>query len=59
MRTKLTLALAAVAASAAFAPLSGASAYCDPEFYEHTGYCNQCLLVADHTHRPEPVFCPL
>ena len=59
MRIKLTLALAAVATATALGPLPGASAYCDPAFFEHTGYCNQCLLVADKTHRPEPVFCPL
>jgi hypothetical protein len=59
MRTQLLLAAAAVTTAAALAPLPGASAYCDPAFFEHTGYCNSCLLVADKTHRPEPVFCPL
>lgn len=59
MRTKLMFAGALVVTAAALAPLPTASAYCDLEFYQHTGYCNQCLLVADHTQRPEPVFCPL
>ena len=59
MRTKLTLAVAAAATAAALAPMPSASAFCDPTFFEHTGYCSVCLLVADHSHRPNPVFCPL
>lgn len=59
MRKKLVLAAAAVATAAASAPLPSASAYCDPKFFEHTGYCNPCLLVAAHSQRPEPVICPL
>jgi hypothetical protein len=59
MRRKLLLAAAAVAAAGTFAPLPGASAYCDPKFFEHTGYCNPCLLAAAHSQRPEPAVCPL
>ena len=59
MRRKLGLAAATVAAAAALAPLPQASAICDATFFEHTGYCSPCLLVAAHSHRPDPVFCPL
>lgn len=59
MRKKLLLAAAAVATAASLAPLPGASAFCDPKFLEHTGYCSPCLLVAAHSQRPEPVICPL
>jgi hypothetical protein len=59
MRTKLLFAAAAVAAGTVFGPVTTASAYCDPAFVEHTGYCNVCLLVAAHSHRPQPSFCPL
>ena len=59
MRRTLGLATAAVAASIALAPLPHASAFCDPKFFEHTGCCSPCLLVAAHSHRPEPVICPL
>jgi hypothetical protein len=59
MRAKLVFAVAAIAAATAFGPVPTASAYCDPAFVEHTGYCNVCLLVAAHSHRPNPQFCPL
>lgn len=59
MRSKLTIAAVAVAAGAAFAPLPGASAACDLHFYAATGYCSPCLLVADKSQRPEPIFCTL
>ena len=59
MRAKFVLAAAAVASAAAFAPLPSASAYCDLNFYQHTGYCNPCLLVAAHSQRPQPIICPL
>lgn len=58
MRTKLMLA-AAVAGAATFAPLPQASAYCDARFFQATGYCNACLLVAAHSQRPNPLVCPL
>ena len=58
MRIKLLFTAAAVVVGVV-GPATSASAYCDLEFYERTGYCNQCLLVADHTQRPQPVFCPL
>lgn len=58
MRTKLMLA-AAVAGAATFVPVQSASAFCDLRFYQATGYCNPCLLVAAHSQRPEPLFCPL
>lgn len=59
MRTKILLATAAATAATAFAPLPSASAYCDLHFYQATGYCNVCLLVAAHSQRPDPIFCPL
>ena len=58
MRRKLALATAAVAVAAAFAPLPGASAICDPEFFERTGYCSPCHMVADRSQRPQDVICP-
>lgn len=58
MRTKLLLA-AAVTGAAAFVPMPGASAICDLEFFDHTGHCSPCLLVAAHSQRPNPIICPL
>lgn len=37
MRKRLMLAAATVVTAAALAPLPSASAYCDLEFYQHTG----------------------
>ncbi|HWL35391.1 MAG TPA: hypothetical protein VNQ77_04295 [Frankiaceae bacterium] len=59
MRSRIMFAAAAVASAAAFAPLPQASAYCDLHFYQATGYCNPCLLVAAHSQRPQPIICPL
>ena len=59
MRTKLMLVAAAAAAAATVGPLPTASAYCDLHFYQATGYCNPCLLVAAHSQRPQPIICPL
>ena len=59
MRTKLLFAAGAVATAAVVGPLPQASAVCDLNFFLHTGYCSPCLLVADHSQRPEPIFCPL
>ena len=56
MRTKLLLA-AAVASAGAFLPMPGANAICNLQFYEATGYCTPCHLVAAHSQRPEPIFC--
>ena len=57
MRTKLTLAAAAVATAAALAPMPSASAICNLTFYEATGYCSPCHLVAAHSQRPQPIIC--
>jgi hypothetical protein len=57
MRAKIAAAALAVAAGVTFLPLTSASAYCDPQFLQHTGYCNVCLLVADRSGRP--MICPL
>jgi hypothetical protein len=58
MRTKLVLVAALAATAAAFGPLPTASAICDPEFEERTGYCSQCHLVQAHSQRPEEIICP-
>lgn len=58
MRTKLLLA-AAVASAASFVPAPNASAFCDERFLQATGYCSVCLLVAAHSHRPNPSQCPV
>lgn len=47
MRRKLALAASAVAVAAAFGPVSGASAQCDPVLYELTGWCSPCRPVND------------
>lgn len=42
MRKKLALAALAVGLAATIAPLSSASAFCDPNWYALTGDCNPC-----------------
>lgn len=59
MRKKLLLVTTAVVSAAVWAPIPSASAICDTEFFERTGYCSQCEIRQDHERSPQhEVICP-